>query len=187
MAEHFFDVSPTFDKETIDHALTKVSRMVKVDISTYEVRKRAAQLVGNSRAYSPVAYRAIMERLGIKDTVIDLHPDLGHKAIACAMLGIKYICPKTEAFQKAIDLGFVDELGLYHEWLDGQEAHTIISDNNFHDFKIQEALGLADKAKMLLSYASSTERLDVTNKYKPDKTYIIMRSRYRPPGFLMVW
>lgn len=186
-AEHYFQVSAKFDPKSIDDALYIVSNKVKIDISTYEVRKRASINIGGSRAYNPMAYVAIMERSGVKDSVIDLHPDLGHKAIACSILGLKYICPKTPKFEWAVNRGFVSELGLVHEWLDDQEANTLISDNNFACFELDKALNLSDRCRKLIAFARSEERIKVTKKYKPLRTLVLRRSRYRAPGYVLIW
>lgn len=183
LVEHFFQIIPSLTEEALDKALTKVCKKKIIDINTYEVRKRAAYC----RAYNPTSYRAILERLSVKGPVIDLHPDIGHKAIACAMLGIKYICPKTEKFMQAVDKGFVNEIGLDHEWLTDQKAHTIISDNNFAGLDIEQALPMADRCNMLIACSNTDERIGATESYSPSRTYVVRKSRYRPPAFLLVW
>lgn len=187
LIEHYFQVTPKLDDELLRKALNETIYKKLIDISSYEVRKRASILERGSRAYNPVAYQAILKRLGAVDSIIDLHPDLGHKAIACALMRMKYICLKTEKFQDAIKRSLVSDLGLNHEWLEDQKAHTIVSDNNFYGFDIAKAIKIADRAKLLIAFAGNSNRNELSNKFNPSQTHLLVRSRRKPPDYLFVW
>lgn len=159
----------------------------KVPLETAEVRRRALYKYHKSVAYNPVSFMAILKSFKTKDSIIDLHPDFGHKAIACAFMGIKYICPRTEIFQSALDKGLADDFGLVHEWLDNQEAHTLVSDNNYYYLDMDGVSKYVDKCKHLISYCKNEERFNGAEKYNPTKIYPIMKSRIKAPGFILYW
>jgi hypothetical protein len=78
-------------------------------------------------------YVRLFEKLHFKGVMHDLCPGYGFKAMACAVLGIKYVVTKSQystAFEKAIDAGYADFLGLDFEWHEEQQANILMCDDD---------------------------------------------------------
>jgi len=105
----------------------------------------------------PVVYAVLLEDLRVRGTVFDLTPGFGNRAMACAMLGLKYTTIPTERFSKAMQNGFGEFIGLDYEEYHGQKVDFLIYDENFGvpDMeKVQPYLGIA---KQLLVFSPRSE------------------------------
>lgn len=76
-------------------------------------------------------YAALFRRLGVAGSVLDLHPDTGAKALACARLGLRYLTLHDRYFDAALHDGYEGVTRLDHDWLrDGERADWVVSDSN---------------------------------------------------------
>lgn len=184
---HFFNYRPSCNKWVMLRALNYLSRMPNIPITATAVRKRTRQLI--SRQFNPVSYAAFLRYLSIKGSVIDLHPDMGHKLVACAMLGLRYITPRTESMQRAIDLGVERILGLSHEWLDNQTAGLLISDQNFSEFDLSRTEPMLDRVCMMMAFAPRASRLALQRRHEPRRVIPVrvVGLRGQPVDFVFVW
>jgi hypothetical protein len=163
-------------------------------ISTAELNKSILRW-HSKNTLNPLTYCAFIKALGAK-SIIDLHPRTGYKAIACGLLGVEYYAPRCEEFDLAIDRGIGTTLGLVHNYFVDQNADTIISDGYFNEFDIESATPYVGNAKSLVCYAPRSDRIGLTEKYKPSKVHKVM-VRYRQgrefketgedPDFLFTW
>jgi len=127
------------------------------------------------------AYITMFKNLGIKGTVLDLYPNYGHRAIACALLGIKYMANPTEAFQEAIDNGFAEFLGLDYEPYDGRKVDMVIGDNDFREINICDTLRYAKNTKRILQFVKHTRRKSLQSEFKPERIIKIQTTFDKSP------
>ena len=164
LIEQFFDYDISGSAEPtlwyFDH--------MRTPINTHYLR-RAMRWAAHQRMFNPQLYLEFLRRLRVK-SVIDLHPDMGHKAIACAIGNIHYITPRTPAMEEAIKRGMLDLLSLSHEWLDDQSADLLISDNNFTSFDISLANPYLSRVKQMVAYSKAVDRLELQALYKPSQS-----------------
>jgi hypothetical protein len=184
---HFFNYRPSCNKWVMLRALNYVTRIPNIPITVTTVRKYIRQHM--TRQFNPVSYAAFLRYLSIKGSVIDLYPDMGHKLVACAILGLHYITPRTDAMQRAIDLGVERILGLSHEWLDRQAADLLISDQNFSKFDISETEPMLERVRMMLAFAPVISRIALQEQYEPRQVIPVRVAMLcgQPPDFIFVW
>lgn len=145
---------------------------------------------------NPLTYCAILERLGGRAGVIDLHPERGYKAIACGLLGLPYFYRQCEEIQVARDREIKEILGLNCEPLTGQKADLLLSDAHFEQFDIDQADSYLGRVHTMVAYVPRADRLRLMAKYKPTQVVKVL-CRYRQgrqfketaeqPDFLFLW
>lgn len=122
------------------------------------------------RIIDPGLYAVILKRLNITGTVFDLNPGLGNRAIACAILGLKYTTIPDERFQQALDKGLATFLGLDYEPYDGQKVDLLIHDRDFTESKVEDALPYATTAKQMAVFVPVHLRKKTLAKHSPTST-----------------
>lgn len=161
--EHYFDYLTTFQKSNLLCAMNFIYRHRKIMNLTTDAILRRVRWYKSHTMYHAAGYAAILQRLKIDGPVIDMHPELGHKALACWKLGLPYCPVKNDAFEVALERGFGDLTGL--EILDPNEidrAAIVLSDHNFTQHTLD--LTYANKAKHLLAFVKFEEREDLPIK-----------------------
>lgn len=133
------------------------------------------------RMYDLVAYAHLFRDLNIKGTLLDLYPNDGYCAIACALMGLKYSTIVTEKFQRAIDNGFLDFVGLKFEPYVGQNVDCVLCNNNFLKTDINESLKYADKTKRIISFVKREDKTLIASQIRPEKIIRISTMRSRQP------
>ena len=190
LIEHFYNVNADLNYHKLWNGLSYVSRDKRIPIRSSDARKRAAWMSGK-RIFNPLSYTCILSALEV-ESVIDLHPDIGHKAIACALLGIRYIAPETPKVRYALDRGLAEFSGLRYEPLGDQTADLLISDDNFVSFSLPQDKGLLGRCKRMLAFCPRSSRSESTAKYTPTSTYKIFTNpitakTLRDCNYLLVW
>jgi hypothetical protein len=144
--EHFFGFREMWDGfvSSPKKCVGTINELVKskVDINTHNLLRFMMR-----RYRTPIfelgvgMYVELFKKANLKGTVLDIRPGFGFRALACACLGLKYRVLKTEhslAFEKAINEGFADFIGLDFEWYKGQQANILMCDDDLKgcDFDI---------------------------------------------------
>jgi len=188
---HFFPPDLEYHPSDVLSAFERYNPAKTLDTSMINrwLVKRAGSVVLN-----PITYRAILAHV-CAQTIIDLHPELGTKALACGMSGIHYIYKPCPEIEFARERGIERLLGMTMEPLDDQKADVIVSDANFKKFDITGAARHLGQARTMLAYAPRAERIELTEKYNPTKIIKVLsrfsQERCRKfidnPDFLLIW
>jgi hypothetical protein len=142
----------------------------------------------NVKIYDAGVFMWILKMLKIKGTVLDLHPDNGYHAIACALVGVKYTAVPTERFQKAMDRGIIDFLGLQYEEYKGQKVDLVLNNDNFRETDLTEALQYTSSTKNILHFVDRRNKNSVRAKTEPTKIIPIYTNIFRKtPDFLFLF
>jgi hypothetical protein len=191
LIEHFFKPSSGLTKGMLWRGINIVCNQVFTPISVARIRWKATKQLSVG-IYNPLAYAALLQRLQVKGNVIDLNPGFGHKAIACALLGLRYITPACPEMARAVELGILDMIGLDYQILDDQQADLLISDDNFHRFVLPTDRELLRRAKKMVAFAPGVDKIALVHKYKPTSLIKIF-CKFKlvagkiSPDFVMVW
>jgi len=187
--EHFFNPGGNHSGRTLCCALRLVCRKKRLRINSSNVRK-AARWYSRRRVISPLLYCALFKALKITGPVGDLHPGLGSKAIACAIMGLPYYTVKDDRFQRALDLGLSSLTRADFGWLEGQQVDLLISDDNFNSFQMPTG-DILNQARKLLCYAPRDDRRTLTEQYNPSVTLQLFNDALdktlRNPNYLFLW
>ncbi len=188
--EHFFVIPRTYPRYYLWYAMVSQCDKHTTPISTISILKRANWMM--TRQFNPTAYRAILEQLKVKNGIIDLHPTLGHKALACALMGIKYIAPMCPEIKQALDRNVCGYTGLDYEELDDQTADLLVSDNNFEGFDIGRTSEYLGRVSRMIAYAPGKARLELTSRHNPSGSIKIFcravaASTMKNNDYLLVW
>lgn len=194
--EHFFGLdelasffrSPKRTLASLNYVVKK-----KLDITMHNMI-RATTIISRNlvrcftmKVWDPGVYYWIFKHLGTKGTVLDLYPQYGHKAMACALAGLKYTAIPNPHFQKALDNGFAEFIGLDYEPYTGQNIDLLINDNDFKGTELSDASPYISKAKKLLYYVPRDSRAEMANKYKPQSIIPVKTRRAkRLPDYLFL-
>lgn len=189
--DHFFTVQRSLDANSYFYALNMAAKCSYAAFTTAEINKRA-DWVRARKVYSPLAYAAILKRFNHANGIIDTNPSIGSKAVAAALLGIKYYAPRCQAIDNAISRGFCELTGFQYEELNNQNASVIINDNEFKNFDIESTKPYLGLANTLIAFAKHSERTDVQAKYNPRKAIKIYSDplngkSLKEHNYLMIW
>jgi hypothetical protein len=122
---HCFDWSglPTHGRRSFGHALASPRRLTHVyrrleSMGLKLTNRNAIRYLQQHCLVGPIipffgGYMALFRRLGVGGTLLDLHPDTGSKALACARLDIEYLTYPNGSFDDAVADGFADRLGQF--------------------------------------------------------------------------
>lgn len=136
----------------------------------------------------PCVYYWIFKRLGITGTVLDLHPNHGLRAIACALAGLRYTTIPSPEFQKAIDNGFAEYIGLDYVPYDGGKVDLVLNDDNFKPVELEPALEYASKAHNLMHFVRRGNKRATLAKFEPNKIIEIRTGLHRrSPDYLFLF
>lgn len=131
------------------------------------------------RVYDPGVYRSIFRQLGITGTIYDLHPCHGQMAMACALAGLRYTTNITPEFQKALDAGFADFIGLDFEPYHGQKVDCVTNIRDFAVTPIQDAMAVASKTKRIIQFVSFRHKNAFAKKFPTAKS-LKLQGRMNP-------
>lgn len=197
--QHFFDMSHVYNQ-----ILKKPRRAYNIIYRLYRspnnpldfnniIRMATRSNFKNSRFKmpNPTFYSIILKRLRIKGRVLDLNVGTGGRAIACAMAGLHYMHLDDGCFNRAIDLGLGDFLGLSHSVFEGS-ADLVIADIDLTGDKceemIQKAFIYADRTKRILAYVPRELQVELYKKYKPAQMIkCVTQPVNREPNYFFIW
>lgn len=180
--EYYFGLGDTELNVGAFHAATEhYLARPRYDITTSHVRRLAARYRGFRRR-NPSAYMELFRRLKAK-SVIDLHPKGGQKALACALLEIKYIAPRTASIDRAIKTG----LQLDYEELDDQTADVVIADNGMRKGDFDEFSLYRNRARFGVYFVVASESRQVQLDNPPKGIVKVNRMGTRGVDYLFVY
>lgn len=134
----------------IDKQLTALLKSNRPSLTTNRILG-----IYQAKEWSPLGFAAVLERCPY-DSVLDLSPATGLKALACAKLGKKYIALPNEKMKHAIENGFAEYIGLDFEFYDENSNYElIIHDNGFKGFDLTAPLEYLKDKKALLVYVDA--------------------------------
>ena len=144
------------------------------------------------KAYSPVGYQAIFEKLGLRKggTLFDLQPGMGHKAIACSLIGASYRTrPHNKRFNDANVYGDLDRhLKLDWDWYRGEKVDMLLADNDFRLVNVEYALDTySNVAKRIVCYVKADLKDEYEKKFKPRSIIGIHATFAQELSYLFVW
>ena len=120
---------------------------------------------------NPLGYRAVFEALGLKrgGTVLDLEPDAGSKALACALVGGTYLTAGDAYFRRGAERGFAERVGLNWSEHDGREpVDLVFADNMFREFDPGPVLErYSGVARRIACYVPAALRREYETLYRP--------------------
>ena len=121
-------------------------------LSTVEIVRSASFLYG-PRVAPATLWADIFRQVGKPATVLDMHPGLGARAMACAILGLRYRTAPNERFERAMASGLGELLGLDWAVDDGGRVDLVVADDGFGTTDLGAALAFADRTKGILGFA----------------------------------
>ncbi len=140
------------------------------------------------KVYDPAVYYMVFKQLGFKGTVLDLNPSYGHKAMACAAAGIKYMTIPTPNFQKALDEGFAEFIGLDYEPYDGRKIDMVLNCNDLKHTNIDDALEYSDRANKILHFAERSKKAIIEATYGPSSVIPVLSiQRRKLPDYFFIF
>lgn len=114
----------------------------------------------------PAFYAGLFSKLGV-ERVLDLHPQTGSKAIACALLGIEYASTPSVEMDYALNRGIIEDFGLKYEPYDKDAKYDLlISDNNFKDYQVKAAKPFAHQARRFMAFSDGHDKEELL-KHNP--------------------
>ena len=192
LVEHFFGVAELWEevfkspKRTMK-IMNQISK-TKTRISFHNIIRFACVKRSSIKIYDPSVFNWIFKRLGITGTVLDLYPGNGYNAMACALAGLKYMTIPTPKFQTAIDNGFAEFIGLDYEPYDDRKVDLVLSNNDFKQTDIKEAMEYADKTRNIIHFVDRKNKNIEMAKYKPSNVLRITSNMYRIlPDYLFIF
>ena len=123
----------------------------RTPLCTIEIIKAATFLYG-PRIIPPTLWADILRQLGSPATILDLYPGFGSRAMACAILGLRYRTIPNARFESAMEAGLKDFLGLDWAPYDGGRVDLVVADDSFRDTDLQAALQYADRTASILGF-----------------------------------
>lgn len=196
LVEHFFDLS--FEGHISFKEAFRRPRLLYTALRSLLLAQRARFTTANfyrtlsnkrvgPRLTHPLLYVSILAKMNIKGAVLDLHPDYGSKALACAILGLPYRTYQNGHFDHALANGFGNYIGLKHaRYQEGEPIDVVIADNNFKAVDYESALAEAASAKCLISYVPVHRYAEVEQQYKPKLSIKLMR-RPAAADYILLW
>jgi len=177
MIEHFFDVDEIWpvirSPKRTTVILNKLANKA-VPFDTHNFLRTA--MVGKIKIIDPVFYVSLFMRLGITGTILDLTPNHGSRAIACAIANIEYRTLKDDRLLRAINNGFSSFVGLKHEIYNGGKIDLVMCDNDLSVTTI-DVMQYASFAKNILIFVLAKDKMTVLKRGQP-KTIIPVKARY---------
>jgi len=172
--------------------LNKVANNKKNINITTEAFLRCGCTKRGIKAYSPIGYRAIFEKLGLRKggVLFDLQPGMGHKAIACSLIGASYRTrPHNKRFNNANVYGDLDRrLGLDWDWHRGEKVDMVFADNDFRLVNVEYALDTySNIAKRIVCYVKADLKDEYEKKFKPRSIIGIHATCMQELSYLFIW
>jgi len=185
--EHFFDLRCLWDNilsspRYITHVLNALaSQNLPFDThNMVRVLLTGPPTLGHKRVPripNPMVYAVMLRRLGVRGTVLDLQPGFGPRAIACAILGLRYVYRPNKLFQDAVNNGFADFIGLQCQEYDGSKVDMLLCDDDMALPDLSDVTAMAKSANNMLLFVPRKLRYKLQGNLPP-KSIIPIRSRY---------
>lgn len=193
LVEHFFGLDELWAAfKHPKRALRLIDALAKrhVKVSLHNMIRVCSTVLPRHKivkVWDPGVYVWIFRHLRQTGTVLDLHPCFGHKAMACAAAGLKYTTIPTPRFQKALDNGFAEFIGLQYEPYCGQPVDLLINDRDFQGTAFEDADPYISQAKRMLYYVKRADRAVKVSAYKPHSVIPVKtRQANRLPDYLFL-
>lgn len=139
------------------------------------------------RYRDPRAYALVFKHFGLRGTVLDPTPGLGYKAMACALLGLKYYTLPDPIFDCALNKGFAKFIGLNHSYYNNEIVDVIWYDNNHSEPDMKFIKPYLNKGKRLFMFVPVNKRYHIESKYKPHAKLKINHTGRTLPDYYMLW
>lgn len=175
--DHYYNIAPItpYRLYTVGKKLLNLKRKnITTSLMRYAVAKKC-----RVRPCNPLIYLAIFQRLGI-ESVLDLHPQFGSKALACILGNIKYYYRPADT----IPSGMID-IGLDAEIYANQKVDFLLSECDMKKFDISDVKYYLPYAKRVIAYAPSNDKIEIMNRYKPKR--LIKLANPFDANYLVVW
>jgi hypothetical protein len=201
LIEHFFDLSDYHDvfrsprnvmrllDELLElkHLNFNFHNMLKT-FSCGHAQRRIPKSYPRLKLSDPAVYAVIFKRLGIGNSILDVSPGFGNRAIASALVGLDYFTIPDARFAAAIDRGFHDFIGLkYTEWAE-HKVDWLLYDNNFGVPDMNNIKKLMKYANRMMVFVPHSYKSAYETKYKP-KSIVRIKSKWyqKAPDYLFIW
>lgn len=196
LLEHFVDLRGDYGWRLISprQNMKAFKRLAAISspITTHNYLK-SLSIQGGPLIRTPLMYAALLERLGIKGSLLDVYPYHCAKAVACAMLGIKYYTWPTPMLEAALAEGLGEYVGLDYEPYNGQKVDLVLQDCNFramqfHPLHVKMALELCKVTKRVCVYVPHGYKAAIQERFRPDLA-IQLRTRMHSniPDYVLLW
>lgn len=133
------------------------------------------------------ALLAILKKLNISGTILDLSPGYGYNALAAAIGGYVYKYPKGHKIEAILKNGFADFVGLKHAPYNGGEVDALVFFNQYLP-DMEMIKQYYNVAKRIIVYVPGSQKDMVVTKYKPE--YLIKYNKTvncESSDFLAIW
>lgn len=199
LGEHFFDVSDYSlafkSPRTVIKIVNKLAsrKDTPFDFHNFLRLFSAGYGITTQRVYprfrftDPAVYATLFAKLGVKGSILDISPDLGNKAIASAITGLEYYTVPDTRFQKALDKGFADFVGLkYHKW-NNDKVDVLVYDNDWGIPDINMINKYSKYSKRMMVFVPKGLKDDLQAKLKPSSIIKIRTVWLQQPDYIFIW
>jgi len=196
LLEHFFDLSELWEVLSSPRwTMIGLNQLTKKKV-VYDTHNFFRAMMVHMPTFSkkvpvvtdPGFYSVLFKRLGIRGRVLDLSPNHGSRALACAINGLVYSTEPNVKIDLAINRGFSDFTGLKYEQHDGSPADLVILDNDLRDCSIRHALTYAKQARRIIVFVPQHKKFALAAKYKPESMIPVKSKIYiKTPDYLFLW
>lgn len=138
---------------------------------------------------SPAIYMALLRKLGVNGSVLDITVGSGARAIACATLGLKYLSLPSSRYDLALKHGFQTFFNIETAVWNGKEiVDCVLCDADLMMDNLELALSFADRARRIVAYVSRDVKEEYAKRLKP-KTIIPIVTQFmnQQPNFFFIW
>ncbi len=185
LLEHFFPDNERLELKPLRAAIFRIARQSQ-PLTTEYIRRYARWFCGRRRI-NPFAYCAVLAQMPAGSLVLDLHPQGGHKAVACGLLGLRYRTLDTIPLAKEREAERI--LNLDWSILGGEQIDLVICDGRLQSADIDAAKQYLNRSKHLLGWCVASELRELKTKINPRRvipTHTIVRCR-NPTGYFLWW
>lgn len=142
---------------------------------------------GRFKYQTASTYAALIKTLGITGSVYDMIPGMGSRALACAILGLKYYTIPDLRFQMAAQNGFTDFINLDWKIYDGHTVDLVIYDNQHYEPDMEVVMKHAKHARRIV-VVCTPEHFAKVEKYRPVRIYRIKTVLYHNDyNYVCIW
>ena len=191
---HFFSLQLLYAKVFIhpDRMIKCLKSLLKSrkDFSYFNIIRRLCHGFNGFRLRypSPAVYMVLFKRLGITGSVLDIHVGSGARAVACAVMKLKYVSLPSQKYNLAIEHGFAEYFKIdTHVWNGRDTVDCIICDGDFKVNNVQITMAYADRAKRIIVYVPKELRNKYTTLYNPKTIVPIHTNMDQEPNYFFVW
>ena len=140
------------------------------------------------KMFDPSVYLILYKKLNITNSVLDLNPGYGSKAIAASIDNLKYYTIGDTQFDMAVENGLADFLNLDHHKWDKDNVDLILLDNNFSLPNISSIKKYIKYGKRLVMYIPLSKK-DIFKKQLSPKSIVPIHTKWyqSEPDCLFIW